>query len=185
MQARTQYCGGVQRSSGGSPSKHAPTAKRPLLAPSSVLRIAGVIVPTAWLLAGCGSGADLVSTVALPTEQAADRSGGFAGGVDVAAGPDTQTKPAPLQLTPAQRGYLDDLGAAGVQPSNELRALSIGSYVCQARAAGQSDQAVWDYVAPMVRSDVADARVSAKPPYGVPADAAIATYIRIATQRLC
>lgn len=150
-----------------------------------MLRIAGVVVPTAWLLAGCGPGGDLVSTVALPTEQAAERSGGFAGGVDVAAGPDTQTRPATLELTPAQRGYLDDLSAAGVEPSNELRALSIGSYVCQARAAGQSDQAVWDYVAPMVRSDVADARVSSRPPYGLPADAAVSTYIRIATQRLC
>ena len=175
----------MQRSSGGSPSKPGPAIKRPILAPSSVLRIAGVVVPTAWLLAGCGPGADLVSTVALPTEQAAQRHGGFADGVDVAAGPDTQTKPATLQLTPAQRGYLDDLSAAGVQPANELRALSIGSYVCQARAAGQSDEAVWDYVAPMVRSDVADSRVSAKVPSGVPADTAIATYIRIATQRLC
>ena len=34
----------------------------------------------------------------------------------------------------------------GVTPSSDLSALSIGSYVCQARAARQADQAVWDFV---------------------------------------
>jgi len=144
-----------------------------------------VVLPSAWLLTACGSGADLVSNVALPTQQAAQQEHGFSGDVDVAAGSDTQSKSAPMQLTPAQRGYLDALGAAGVRPSSELRALSIGSYICQARAAGQSDQAVWDYVAPMVRSDVSDARVSSKSPAGVGADTAVATYISVATQRLC
>ena len=41
-----------------------------------------------------------------------------------------------------------------MQPSSNLAALSIGSYVCQARAAKQNDHAVWDFVLPLVRSDV-------------------------------
>ena len=59
-----------------------------------------------------------------------------------------------MTVTTQQRGYLDALAAAGVRPSDDLMALSIGSYVCQARAAKQSDQAVWDFVLPLVRSDV-------------------------------
>lgn len=141
--------------------------------------VAGVLAPAALLLAACGSGADLVSNVALPTEQSVARTPGFADG------PDTPSKNAHLELTPPQRVYLNALAEAGVQPSNELRALSIGSSVCQARAAGQSEQAVWDYVAPMVRSDIADAHVSTQSPPGVAADAVVATYIRVATQRLC
>ena len=73
-----------------------------------------------------------------------------------------------------------------------MRALSIGSYVCQARAAGRNDRGVWDYVAPMVRSDVSDARAampqSVVGPRSAPtltADTAISAYIRIATERLC
>lgn len=147
--------------------------------------LAGAVLPAAWLLTGCGSGADLVSNVALPSQQAAQQTPGFSDGVDVAGAPDTLSKTAPLALTPAQRGYLDALAAEGVRPANELRALSIGSYVCQARAAGQSEQAVRDYVAPMVRSDVADSKVSTTAPGGVPADIAISAYIRVASQRLC
>jgi len=55
----------------------------------------------------------------------------------------------------------------GVKPSNELFALTIGSYVCQALAANQSDQAVWDFVVPMVRGDVRDAQTGeSTPPVG-------------------
>lgn len=91
-----------------------------------------------------------------------------------------------MALTPAQREYLDALSAAGVRTSNDLRALSIGSYVCQARAAGQSDQAVWDSVSPMVRSDIAAARAaSPQAPVALEADAAVGQYIQTATQRLC
>ena len=43
-----------------------------------------------------------------------------------------------------------------MKPSSDLTALSIGSYVCQARAARQTDQAVWDFVLPLVRNDVTD-----------------------------
>ncbi|PRC48404.1 DUF732 domain-containing protein, partial [Mycobacterium sp. ITM-2017-0098] len=61
-----------------------------------------------------------------------------------------------LVVTPHQQSYLDALHAAGVMPSSDLSALSIGSYVCQARAARQTDEAVWDFVAPLVRNDVSD-----------------------------
>ncbi|ORB30913.1 DUF732 domain-containing protein [Mycolicibacterium parafortuitum] len=94
-----------------------------------------------------------------------------------------------LVVTPNQQDYLDALGAAGVTPSSELSALSIGSYVCQARAAGQPDQAVWDFVAPLVRNDLRGAEESdgarAESPSADDTDAATADYIRIATERLC
>ena len=85
--------------------------------------------------------------------------------------------------------YLDALRAAGVRPSSDLTALSIGSYVCQARAAKQTDQAVWDFVAPLVRNDVADADtgdgIRAMAPSPDEVHSATADYIRIATDRLC
>jgi hypothetical protein len=153
------------------------------VASSRVVLVVGVIGPAAWLLAGCSSsGADLMSTVALPSQQTAGTDQSIGLGVSPESGPQSSK----LDLTPAQRGYLDALIAAGVRPSSELRALSIGSYVCQARAAGQSDQAVRDYVAPMVRSDVADANASSPQSASViQADAAIDDYILLAGQRLC
>ena len=90
-----------------------------------------------------------------------------------------------LVVTPAQRAYLDALTKAGVQPASELSALSIGSYVCQARAANQSDQAVWDFVLPLVRGDVRDSHAAAVAPPGGRVDAVTADYIRIATDKLC
>ena len=51
-----------------------------------------------------------------------------------------------------------------MKPSSDLLALSIGSYVCQARAAKQSDQAVWDFVVPLVRSDVRNTHLSSMAP---------------------
>jgi hypothetical protein len=154
-------------------------------APSQALLFVGVMGPAAVLLTGCSSGADLVSTVALPAEQQATRFPEGAGAVDM----DTMEEgpqPATLELTDAQRAYLEALTGAGVNPSSQLRALSIGSSICQARAAGQSEQAVWDYVAPMVRSDVADAHVSApQSAPAIPADVATARYLQIATQKLC
>jgi hypothetical protein len=99
--------------------------------------------------------------------------------------PDEGTQPNELTVTAQQRTYLDALKAAGIRPSTDLLALSIGSYVCQARAAKQSDQAVRDYVTPLVRSDVrnTEMHVVAPPPSEV--DAVTADYIRIATERLC
>lgn len=175
----------MQRLNSGSLRKRAGAGTHPVPGVRPSWLIAGAaVVPAAWLLSGCGSGGDLVSSVALRSEQATGQAPGFVDGVDDAAA-DGRPKTAPLQLTEIQRGYLDALATAGVHPSNELRALSIGSYVCQARAAGQSEQAVWDYVAPMVRSDVADAHVSSHSPPGLQSDAAVAAYIRVAAQRLC
>ena len=88
-------------------------------------------------------------------------------------------------MTQQQRAYLDALKAAGVRPSSDLLALSIGSYVCQARAAKQSDQAVRDYVTPLVRSDVRNTQLNAVAPPASEVDAVTADYIRIATERLC
>jgi uncharacterized protein DUF732 len=90
-----------------------------------------------------------------------------------------------LTINAQQRAYLDALKAAGIMPSTDLLALSIGSYVCQARAAKQSDQALRDYVTPLVRSDLRTTQLNsvAAPPSEV--DALTADYIRIATERLC
>ena len=163
----SRYCGGVQRSTGGFPSKPAGTSRL----------LAACAVPAALLLGACGAHGDLMSAMALPSEQ----TPGFVdGGI-----PGSPAGSGTLDLTTAQRAYLDDLAGAGIHPSSELRALSIGSYVCQARAAGQNDQAVRDYVAPMVRSDVADAHVSAPQLAPMPADVATAEYVRIATEKLC
>lgn len=145
--------------------------------------VVGVTGTATWVLVGCGStGNDLLTSVALPAE--------------VSNSSHEQTMPAlpgnaaeqsgEFEFTPSQQVYLDALSSAGVQPSSELRALSIGSSICQAHAAGQSDSAVWDYVIPMVRSDVADTR----PPSPAAAsdtqvNTVTADYIRIATQRLC
>ena len=45
-------------------------------------------------------------------------------------------------VTEQQRAYLDALKTVGVKPSSDLLALSIGSYVCQARAAKQSGKPI-------------------------------------------
>ena len=90
-----------------------------------------------------------------------------------------------LVLTPAQRSYLDALKAEGVKPSSDLIALSIGSYVCQSRAAKQNEAAVWDFVVPLVRSDVRGTRIASMSPSAAEVDEATADYIRIATERLC
>ena len=95
------------------------------------------------------------------------------------------TQPNSLTVTAQQRAYLEALRAGGVRPSTDLLALSIGSYVCQARAAKQSDQAVRDYVTPLVRSDVRNTQMNAVAPPPSEVDAVTADYIRIATERLC
>ena len=99
--------------------------------------------------------------------------------------PAAGTQPSTLTVTRQQRAYLDALKAAGVRPSSDLLALSIGSYVCQARAAKQSDQAVRDYVTPLVRNDVRNTQLNAVAPPASEVDAVTDDYIRIATERLC
>jgi hypothetical protein len=134
------------------------------------------------MLTGC-SGDDVMATIGLPTSE-----------TETAHGEASVAPPGPgqagsqsnaLVVTAQQRGYLDALTAAGVKPSSNLIALSIGSYVCQARAAKQNDQAVWDFVLPLVRSDVRDGRLSSMAPSVADVDSATADYIRIATERLC
>jgi hypothetical protein len=106
----------------------------------------------------------------------------------------SETAPAPappsgaanaMVVTSQQRGYLDALNAAGVKASSELMALRIGSYVCQARAAKQSDQAVWDVVVPLVRGDVRTTHLSSAAPPMNEVNSTTADYIRIATDKLC
>lgn len=123
-----------------------------------------------------------MATIGMPTTESAP-----AHGTSDAAPPG----PAPaggqssaLVVTDRQRGYLDALTAAGVQPSSDLLALSIGSYVCQAHAAKHDEQEVWDSVYPLVRSDVTD-RLSSIAPSPLDVDALTSDYIRIATERLC
>jgi hypothetical protein len=104
------------------------------------------------------------------------------------SGPQTPAEgagPSTLTVTPQQRAYLDALKATGVKPSTDLLALSIGSYVCQARAAKQSEAAVRDYVTPLVRGDVRNTQLNAVAPPPSEVDALTADYIRIATERLC
>jgi hypothetical protein len=136
----------------------------------------------AALLTGCGSGDGLMPTMVVPpaetTKSGADAQGG-------PQPPSAISQPNNLIVTERQRAYLDALRAASVRPSSDLLALSIGSYVCQARAAKQSEQAVWDYVLPLVRGDVRDTGLNAMAPPPSEVNAVTADYIRIATERLC
>ena len=90
-----------------------------------------------------------------------------------------------LVVTPQQRSYLDALKATGVKPSSDLIALSIGAYVCQSRAAKQSEEAVWDFVLPLVRSDVRSTHIASMAPSTDEVNVVTADYIRVATERLC
>jgi len=121
------------------------------------------------------------------SETAKAGAGGQAGTQPPAqpAPPPPDAHPSTLIVTEQQRAYLDALVAGGVRPSSDLLALSIGSYVCQARAARQSDQAVWDFVLPLVRGDVRNAHLNSMAPTPSDVNAATAGYIRIATEKLC
>ncbi len=164
----------MQRSDSRSPGKAAGGRQAVLTA--------GLLVPAAWWLSACGSGDDLMTSVALPSEQAI----ASAEGQPLSVAPEADLQSGKLDVTPAQQAYLDALSSAGVRPSSELSALSIGSSVCQARAAGQSDQAVWDFIAPQVRSDIADVRATTpQRAADVRANGMTADYIRIATEKLC
>ena len=149
----------------------------------------------------------MMATVGLPTSASAQAHGQAGGQPPGPPQPNGESNA--LTVTRQQRDYLDALKAAGVKPSSDLLALSIGSYVCQARAAKQSDQGVWDFVVPLVRSDVRHARMrsmapptagsESPPPPGsdsppaagsdsppaAEVNSATADYIRIATDKLC
>jgi hypothetical protein len=149
-----------------------------------------LVVSSAALLTGCSVADDVMATVGQTSESAPAH--GQAGGQPAGpAQPNVDSNE--LIETGQQRAYLDALKAAGVKPSNDLMALSIGSDVCQARAAKQSDQGVWDFVLPLVRGDVRNTHMSSTGPHasgsGLPSTAevnsATAEYIRIATDKLC
>jgi hypothetical protein len=141
----------------------------------------------AWL-SGCSAGDGFMSSVTLPASETASKQSATSGRVTSALPPPATAGTGGrgvLTVSAQQQGYLDALVSAGLRPSTNLLALSIGSYVCQARAAGQSQQAVWDYVHPLVSNDVHAAHMTARAPTAADVDAATASYIRIATERLC
>ena len=132
-----------------------------------------MVASAAAVLSGCSIADDMMASVGLPTSETAS------------APPQPEGQADAMVVTGQQRSYLDALNAAGVKPSSDLMALRIGSYVCQARAAKQSDQAVWDVVVPLVRGDVRTSHMSATAPPANEVNAATADYIRIATDKLC
>lgn len=143
---------------------------------------AGVAVATSLVApcTACTSGDGMLPTMSVPPPSSETQAQAQV------VGPQTgSTAPEGLTVNAQQRAYLDELKSAGVRPSTDLLALSIGSYVCQARAAKQSDQAVRDYVTPLVRGDVRSRQLNAVAPPPSQVDAITADYIRIATERLC
>jgi hypothetical protein len=140
------------------------------------------VAPVTALLTGCTSGDGMLPTMSVPppsTMQSRAQP-------QKIVGPRAEgSQPTELRVTAQQRAYLEALEAAGVRPSTDLLALSIGSYVCQARAAKQSEAAVRDYVTPLVRGDVRSHQMNAIAPPPSEVDALTADYIRIATERLC
>jgi hypothetical protein len=139
------------------------------------------VASAAALLTGCSSDAVLTS-IGMPTSETTVVDGQASA---APRPPEQGGEPNAFHATARQRAFLDALTAAGVKPSSELLALSIGSYVCQARAAKQTDQEVWDYVLPLVRSDVRSSKLSSMAPTTGDVSSATADYIRIATARLC
>jgi hypothetical protein len=139
-------------------------------------------------LSGCSSADGFMSSVTLPASEASSKQAATTGRGASALPPPAAAGSGGrggLTVSAQQQGYLDALASDGLRPSSDLLALSIGSYVCQARAAGQSHQAVWDYVRPLVANDVHAAHMTARAPTAADVDAATASYIRIATERLC
>jgi Protein of unknown function (DUF732) len=134
-------------------------------------------------ISACSERNDMLAGMGLPATETApvgadDRAGDL-------APPHTGGEPNRLTVTPQQRDYLDALAAAGVHPTSDLKALSIGSAVCQAHAAKQSGQAMWDSIMPLVRSDMRATQVNVVSSRMGEVNAATADYIRIATERLC
>ena len=148
-----------------------------------IVSAALIAAASAVLLSGCGSGEDLMTSVSPPKAANSPTVAGPNGADGALPGtPDAED----LSVTPEQTEYLDALKGAGIRHSSDLKALSIGSYVCQARAAGQSDQGVWDFVYPLVRGDIHDMNPNtAVTAMTTQVDETTAQYIRIATDRLC
>ena len=149
--------------------------------------IVAPMLATAALTTGCAATDDLMTNVELPASGTSQPADGQAQQPPIGPGL-SAAEPGKLVINGQERAYLDVLSAAGVRPSSELLALSIGSYVCQARAAHQSQQAIWDYVYPLVRSDLRDAHLGTMAPGDGDEQAvrdATNTYIQTATERLC
>jgi Protein of unknown function (DUF732) len=149
--------------------------------------IVAPMLATTALVTGCAATDGLMTSVQMPATGGAGQPPSDPQAVAAPPiGPGlSSAEPGKLVVNGQERAYLDALGAAGVRPSSDLLALSIGSYVCQARAAHQSPQAIWDYVYPLVHSDVRNAHLNATAPTDKDVDAATDSYIRIATERLC
>jgi uncharacterized protein DUF732 len=142
-----------------------------------------LVAACAALLTGCSVADDVMATVGMPTSETEPAPG--QAGAQPPGPPQPNGDSNEVIVTGQQRAYLDALKAAGVKPSTDLLALSIGSYVCQARAAKQPDQVVWDFVVPLVRNDVRNTRMSSMAPAADEVNSATADYIRIATDKLC
>jgi len=142
-----------------------------------------LVASSAALLTGCSVADDMMATVGMQASETAPAHG--QSGARPPGPPQPDGDLDPLTVTGQQRAYVDALKSAGVKPSSDLQALSIGSYVCQARAAKQSDQGVWDFVVPLVRNDVRNSHLSSETPSVDEVNSATASYIRIATERLC
>jgi hypothetical protein len=144
-------------------------------------RVAAVLLTASALISSaCSPG----GPEALPGQDSLQPEGPARPG-DLPEPPNASAASDALTVTREQRAYLDDLAAAGVSSTSDLRALTIGSSVCQARAAQQSDQAVWDFIVPLVRSDVRAVRPPSTAITRGEVDTVTAEYIRVATDRLC
>lgn len=145
-----------------------------------------LFVSSAAWLTGCSPSDETVAGAG-PQRETVPAHGHSDIGITGTSAPDAQSNN--LLVTPRQRAYLDALDEAGVTPSSELTALSIGSYVCHAHAAGQTDEAVWGFVAPLVRNDLTGPQnhdgVRATSPSAGQLRSVTTVYIRIAAERLC
>jgi hypothetical protein len=146
----------------------------------AILATALLSALAAAVISSCSSGEDLMTSMAPPRADAPASPNGS--DATLPSAPNTRD----LSITPQQHDYLEALNGSGVRRSSDLMALSIGSYVCQARNAGQSDQGVWDFVFPLVRGEIHDMNPNtAVTAIAAQVDETTAQYIRIATDRLC
>ncbi|WP_307789466.1 hypothetical protein [Mycolicibacterium baixiangningiae] len=149
----------------------------------TLLMLSVVVLVAACAMTDSVLNGDATSTAqpspAAPPERHGER------GSDLPGPPQGAAQPGAPTVTAQQRRYLDALTVAGVRASSDLRALSIGSTVCQARAAKQSDQAMWEFIVPLVRGEVRATRPDSLRVTVSEIHAATADYIRIATERLC
>ncbi|BBZ36684.1 hypothetical protein MCNF_52890 [Mycolicibacterium confluentis] len=144
---------------------------------SLLIAVAGVA-----LVCGCTPGEHVMKTAGVPHHPGGAPGPGT---LPALAVPDPAIA-SNFSISAEQRAYLDALKDEGVYPSSDLLGLSIGSYICQAHAAGQNDQAVRDFVLPLVRGDIRGAQPGvAVTSLASQVDDVTSTYMRVATDRLC